>query len=173
MIAWKSGFVAALALGSVLSAPTLAGGTLAQPTGEVVLTVTGDIGVSNQGDSAVFDIEMLKALGEVTFATGTPWTDGVHEYTGVPLHALIEALGVTEGSIMATAINDYATEIPLTDAVEGGPILAYLQNGKLMSIREKGPLWLIYPYDLNEAYQADLIFSRSIWQLQRIDILAE
>jgi hypothetical protein len=173
MIAWKSCFVAALALGAILSAPTLAGGDLAKPTGEVVLTVTGDIGLSNQGDSAVFDIELLQTLGEVTFATGTPWTDGVHEYTGVPLQALIEALGVTEGSIKATAINDYATEIPLTDAVEGGPILAYLQNGKPMSIREKGPLWLIYPYDLNEAYQADVIFARSIWQLQRIDILAE
>jgi hypothetical protein len=38
-----------------------------------------------------------------------------------------------------------------------------------MSIREKGPLWLVYPYDLNKAYQSETIYSRSIWQLVRID----
>ena len=32
------------------------------------------------------------------------------------------------------------------------------------------PLWLIYPYDHNQAYQAELIYSRSIWQLVRLDL---
>lgn len=171
------GFIKAIgqtaALGALLSAAPLAAQDLPTPTGEIVLTVTGDIGAKNDGESAVFDIEMLRNMGEVSFSTSTPWTDGVQEFTGIPLHVLTEALGVTEGSIQATAINDYAIEIPVSDAVEGGPILAYMQNGKPMSVRDKGPLWLIYPYDLDEDYQAELIYSRSIWQLVRLDVAVD
>lgn len=163
----------AVAIGALLAAAPLAAEDLPQPTGEIILTVTGDIAATNDGESAVFDVEMLRNMGEVSFSTSTPWTDGVQEYTGIPLHALTKALGVTEGSIKATAINDYAIDIPVSDAVEGGPILAYMQDGKPMSVRDKGPLWLIYPYDLNEDYQAELIYSRSIWQLVRLDVAAD
>ena len=163
----------AVALGALLSAAPLAAKDLPTPKGEVILTVTGDIGAKNQGDSAIFDVDMLRQMGEVTFATSTPWTDGVQEFTGIPLNVLTKELGVTEGTIKATAINDYAIEIPLTDAVEGGPILAYMQNGKPMSVRDKGPIWVVYPYDLDQDYQAELIYSRSIWQLVRLDVAAD
>lgn len=172
MIAWIKR-IPVLALAAVLVGAPVAAKDLASPTGEVVLTVTGDIAARNQGDSAVFDLDMLRALGEVSFATTTPWTEGVQEFTGVSLEALVEELGVTGGSIKATAINDYAIDIPVSNAVEGGPILAYLQNGERMSVRDKGPLWLVYPYDLDEAYQTEVIFSRSIWQLVRLDVVAD
>lgn len=165
--------VPALALATLFSAAPLAAKDLQSPSGEIILTVTGDIGATNDGENAVFDVEMLREMGEVSFSTSTPWTEGVHEFTGIPLHVLTEALGVTGGSIKATAINDYAIDIPVSDAVEGGPILAYMQNGKAMSVRDKGPLWLIYPYDLDEDYQAELIYSRSIWQLVRLDVAAD
>lgn len=155
-----------------LSASAIAAEDLPAPTGEVLLTVTGDIQAKNQGDTAVFDAEMLKSLGEVTFETSTPWTEGVQSFTGVSLDRLMEELGVTEGSLKATAVNDYAIDIPVSDAVEGGPIVAYLQNGEPMSVREKGPLWLIYPYDLKAEYQSEVTFSRSIWQLVRLDVVA-
>ncbi len=155
---------------SIAAANAIVAETLPQPTGEVVLTVTGDIGVTNQGNSAVFDAAMLQALGEVSFDTTTPWTEGTQTFTGLPLHALMEALGVGEGTLVAKAVNDYSIEIPVTDAVEGGPIVAYLHNGKTMSVREKGPLWVVYPYDLNPDYQAEVIFSRSIWQLVSIEV---
>lgn len=158
-----------IALGTALAAAPVVAEDLPSPKGEIILTVSGDISARNQGESAVFDLEMLRGMGEVSFATTTPWTDGVQEFTGIPLHVLTETLGITTGSIKATAVNDYAIDIPIEDAVEGGPILAYLQNGEQMSVRDKGPIWLVYPYDLNEAYQAEVIFSRSIWQLVRLD----
>ena len=55
--------------------------------------------------------------------------------------------------------------------MEGGPIIAYMMNGEEMSVRNKGPLWLVYPYDLNHEYRSEVIYSRSIWQLDRIDVL--
>lgn len=156
----------------VVAVPALAN-DLPAPTGEIVLTMTGKIGVTNQADTAVFDIAMLKAIGEVTFKTSTPWTEGEQSFTGVPLDALLQSVGVTEGTLTARAINDYAVEIPVSDAVVDGPILAYLLNGEPMSVREKGPLWVVYPYDSKDDYQAEVIYSRSIWQLNSIDVKAE
>lgn len=72
--------------------------------------------------------------------------------------------------IDATAINDYSVEIPISDAVEGGPILAYKSDGAYMSRRDKGPIWLIYPYDQNADYRSETIYSRSIWQLDRLNV---
>lgn len=145
-----------------------AAGELPVPQGEVLLTVSGDIEVTNAEGSAVFDAEMLAALGEEVISTTTIWTDGVQEFRGVSLAALVSYLGVSSGTLVATAINDYIVEIPVADAIEGGPILAYENNGQTMSVRDKGPLWLVYPYDSDKAYQTEVIYSRSIWQLVKI-----
>ena len=72
--------------------------------------------------------------------------------------------------MQAIASNDYVITIPASDAVEGGPILAYLVDGELISLRENGPVWLIYPFDSNPAYQTEVIYSRSVWQLNRLKI---
>jgi hypothetical protein len=48
--------------------------------------------------------------------------------------------------------------------------VAYLRNGAEMSMRDKGPLWIVYPYDAKPDYQSELIYSRSIWQLDRIEV---
>jgi hypothetical protein len=127
--------------------------------------------VTNTKDAAVFDLEMLEALPTTTIETSTIWTEGVHSFQGVALKDLVDALGIDGKKLKATAVNDYAIEIPLTDAITGGPIIAYRIDGKVMSLREKGPLWVIYPYDSNSEYRKEVIFSRSIWQLDRIEAL--
>ena len=65
-------------------------------------------------------------------------------------------------------MNDYAVDIPIGDARDGGPIIAYEIDGKPMSVREKGPLWIVYPYDSKTEYRTETIYSRSIWQLDRL-----
>jgi hypothetical protein len=131
----------------------------------VILTVTG------LEEVAEYRLSDLEALGLWTVETSTIWSDGVQDFVGVSLLALLQDLGVTEGAFMARAINDYAVEVPVSDAVENGPIIAHHRNGEPMSIRDKGPLWLIYPYDQNAEYRSEVIYSRSIWQLDRIEIL--
>lgn len=143
---------------------------LAEPTGDVILTVSGDIGVTNRGDTAVLDLAMLEQLGSETIETTTIWTEGKQVFTGVPLVTLLDVLGVDEGTLHATAINDYTIEIPVEDVVPGGPMMAYLANGEPMSVRDKGPLWIVYPYDSNPEYQSETAYSRSIWQLDRISV---
>ena len=81
----------------------------------------------------------------------------------MPLRALLERLGIRKGQIQAIAANDYGVAIPVSDAVDGGPIIAFRRDGKEMSVRENGPLWIIYPSDSNPDYQTEAIYARSIW----------
>ncbi|MBE1281863.1 MAG: oxidoreductase [Rhodobacteraceae bacterium] len=138
--------------------------------GTPILTVTGDIGTKNADDKAVFDFDLLSSMDTVTFETTTIWTDGMQSFTGVELDDLLDAIGANGSVLRASAVNDYAVDIPASDAQDGGPIVAFLNNGERMSLRNKGPLWIVYPYDSKLEYQSELIFSRSIWQLNRIEV---
>jgi len=162
--------VLVLCLVSAFAIPALAQ-DFPGPNGKTVLTLSGDISVTNVDDTLALDREMLMALPATTIETSTIWTDGVHSFTGVALADLMEAVGVKDGTISATAINDYAVEIPLSDAQPGGPIIAYHLDGAPMSVREKGPLWVIYPYDSDAAFRTEVIYSRSIWQLDRLVVV--
>jgi hypothetical protein len=152
-----------------VSATPLWANELAMPKGDVILTVTGMISTTNVDESAQFDLEMLEALDKTEIETSTIWTEGTHSFEGVSLAVFAERLGIEGTTLRATAINDYAVDIPLSDAVENGPIVAYRMDGNTMSVRDKGPLWIIYPYDGNADYRSEVIYSRSIWQLDRIE----
>ncbi len=152
-----------------VSAAPLWADDLVSPKGDVILTVTGLLQKTNADDSAEFDLEMLEALDNTTIETSTIWTEGDHVFQGVSLAVLAEELGIEGTALRATAINDYTVEIPLSDAVVGGAIVAYMMDGKPMSVRDKGPLWVIYPYDSNADYRSEVVYSRSIWQLDRIE----
>lgn len=142
----------------------LALGSSAQ-AGDTVLTLT------HNGQTQMFDRAALEALGTTTIETTTIWTEGTQIFEGVSLVRLAQEIEAQDGTLLATAINDYTVEIPLSDAVENGPILAMTMNGAEMSVRDKGPLWIVYPYDADADYRTEVIYSRSIWQLDRIEVV--
>ncbi|WP_270726693.1 molybdopterin-dependent oxidoreductase [Shimia sp. Alg240-R146] len=143
----------------------------AAPTGSVILTVSGKIGAKNAEGTVQFDIDMLRALPAETVSTSTIWTEGVHVFTGVPLALLLDELGSSSSTLRALAINDYAIELPVSELQDKAPILAYEMNGEPMHRRDKGPLWIIYPYDSSAEYQTSLVYSRSVWQLDRLELV--
>ncbi|MCF2869853.1 molybdopterin-dependent oxidoreductase [Octadecabacter sp. G9-8] len=157
-----------VSLGAVL-AVGLSQSAMAQDSASTLLTISGEITLPSGDDTLSLDLDALMDLPVSTFETSTIWTDGVHSFTGVSLADLAEELGIEDGQFIATAINDYAVEIPLSDAVEGGPIIAYLMDGEEMTVRDKGPLWVIYPYDSDAEYRSEVVYSRSIWQLDRLE----
>lgn len=166
----RRAFLATLGVVLALGGPAASGDSLPSPQGSILLTVTGDIAVTNSGDSAQFDLEMLKALGTIEYQTETLWTTGTVTFNGPALSSLLDRLGVSSGTIRAQAINDYAIEIPVADIETEAPMIAYAMNGENMSRREKGPLWVIYPYDSDAKYRSEVVYSRSIWQLDRIEV---
>lgn len=117
-----------------------------------------------------YTLAQLRALGEVQVETSTIWTEGDQEFVGVPLRTLMTGLGIENGTVTASAVNDYAVVIPLADANAMAPIIAYERNGATMSLRDKGPLWVIYPYDADPAYRTEETYTRSIWQLNRLAV---
>ena len=143
---------------------------LPHPTGKPILTVTGKIAVTNAGGNAVFDREMIEALGETSFSTTTPWYDGPHKFEGVPLRKLLDTVGGAGDRLVVTALNDYVTEIPIADAREFGVILALKRDGQYMPVSDKGPIFIIYPFDSNATLKAQVYYKRSAWQVSRIEV---
>jgi hypothetical protein len=144
---------------------------LAKPAGDVVLTVDGAITTQNGEGRADFDMDMLRAMPSVKFKTSTPWTDGAVEFEGVPLKALFEAVGATGKSIKASALNDYIADVDLDTIISSGAILAYRLNGADISVRDKGPLWIMFPFDEKPQYKAETVYSQSVWQLRKLTFL--
>lgn len=163
----------ALAVGFLLPLTTAlwASDDLGTPSGDVILTVSGTIDATNVDDTAQFDMEMLRALPATSISTTTIWTEGVLMFTGVPLASLLETLGSSGSTLRASAINDYTVEMSTDTFETGAPILAYEMNGATMHRRDKGPLWIIYPFDSDPKYRSAQVYSRSVWQLDRIEIV--
>lgn len=143
---------------------------LPAPTGDVILTISGNIKNTNVGDTAQFDHAMLAELGTVSISTSTPWYDQIVTFEGTPLEAVMKRVGAEGESIRATALNDYETMIPLADAYDTPVILATKLNGEEMSVRDKGPIFVIYPYDSEDRFQSQTYYARSAWQVTRLVI---
>lgn len=160
-----------LLLTLVLWSPASAG-ELAKPTGEVILTISGSIENVNKNRVAEFDLPMLETLARSSFVTTTPWTADPTTFEGVALTDLLAAVGAKGSAMTVTALNDYSATVPLSDA-QSGAILAYRINGDYFSVREKGPLWLIYPFDASPQLKREEVYARSVWQIRKIDIIAD
>ena len=140
------------------------------PTGPVILSVTGKVSGGNAPDGAHFDLALLEKLPRQTFSTKTPWFAQPRRFTGVLLRDLLAAVGSGPAKLGAVALNDYRVEIPEEDVARGGAMLAYLIDDKPMSVREKGPLVIIYPFDDRPELRSAVHYSRAIWQLRSLDI---
>lgn len=129
--------------------------------------------LTSGGNEVTFrlDLEALEALGPSEIVTSTLWTNGVNRFRGVYLHQLIEELGLDGERLRAKSINDFAAEIPMDDGLTRHAILAYQMNGAEMSRRNKGPLWIIYPFDQSPRFRTETIYARALWQLNRIEVI--
>jgi hypothetical protein len=140
------------------------------PKGKVILTIHGKhLGHPNVGETAQFDLEMLEALPGREASVDTPWIKDRTTFSGPFLRSVLQAAGATGESMTLSAINDYSAEVPFEDA-EMDTILATRLNGKPMSVRDKGPLFLIYPFDRNRDLYNEKYFNRSVWQIDEIEI---
>ncbi len=157
-------------LASVLPFAAMAA-DLAQPQGEVILTVTGLIENTNSDGAARFDLAMLSELASRETVTETPWHDGTPTFSGPLGTALLEAVGATGGTLRITALNDYAVDVPVDDLLTYPAIFATHKDGEPMAVREKGPLFLIYPFSEYPELLNEQIFGRSAWQIATIEVL--
>lgn len=143
---------------------------LEPPEGRVILTVRGDIETTNQNGQAAFDAAMLAALDGRTIETETPWHEGEQTFRGPLARSVLEAVGADGEAVVASALNDYAAEIPVSDFERYDVILATHLNGERMSVRERGPIFVIYPFDTNPDLHQETIYGRSVWQVNELTV---
>jgi hypothetical protein len=143
---------------------------LPAPTGPVVLTVSGAIGNTNGDGVARFDMASLEAMAGRSATMETPWTEKSTQFSGPLLRNVLAAVGAKGSTVTLVALNDYSSDIPLSDAMDFDTMLATRMDGKPMSVRDKGPLFLIYPFDLSADLYNEKYFSRSVWQIKEIKV---
>jgi hypothetical protein len=152
------------------SQPVLAQQALAAPNEKIILTISGKISATNRDGAAAFDLAMLEAMGLVAVETMTPWYTSKVKFEGVPMARLLKAVGASGEKLTISALNDYKTEIPVDDFEKFGTILALKRDGQYMPVSDKGPLFVIYPYDSNPELKAQKYYSRSAWQVAKIEV---
>ena len=144
---------------------------LPTPTGKVILTISGRIGAFNVGQTACFDREMLEALDWSSFTTATPWYDSPVTFAGVHMSKLMQTVQAAGDAVVAAALNDYETRIPMGDFNQFNVLLALKRNAEYMPVREKGPLFIVYPYDSDPELKSQKYYGRSAWQLARLVVV--
>ena len=159
---------------SLLSLPLRSLPAAAAP-GPALLALSGPrLGPPAEGGRFAFDLAALRQLPQRKFVTSTPWYNERSEFSGPLLRDLLKAAGAPatgDGTLRCTALNDYRVEIPLEDTRRFDVVVAHLLNGKPMSVREKGPLFVIYPFDDDPQLRTTTYFSRCIWQLKAIELV--
>jgi hypothetical protein len=156
------------ALFFLTSVPAAMAAALQQPTGPVILTVTGAIENTNEGQRAVFDNTMLEKIGLVKLHTSSTWTDGVAEFEGVLASKLLDAVGAKGATVTAIAANDYQIDLSI-DELRRYPILFAMKlNGNKLQMRDKGPLWVIYPRDQFPELAGEKHNHKWIWQIKTL-----
>lgn len=164
-----SGFLFCFVIASNLFASAHAEeAVLALPKDAPILTIEGKIAVTNSDGKAIFDRGMLEELGMTTVRTMTPWFDDPVIFEGVRADRLMDLVRASGQEAVAIALNDYRAIVPLSDFTQYGVILALKRDGKYMPVSDKGPLFIVYPYDSDPLLQSQQFYARSVWQLTRL-----
>ena len=127
--------------------------------------------VSTPEQSATYTLEELLALPQTTVVTTNDYVDTATTFQGPRLRAVLEPLNVgPDATLKMVALNDFSSSVPAVDAFDYDVILAVLRDGEPMSVRDKGPIWVIYPMDDHAELRDEAFNGRLVWQLKTIAI---
>lgn len=153
---------------SIAAAARPEAGELPEPTGRPVLEVSGAIGRTNAPGQALFDLAMLEALGMRELVTTTPWTEGEQRFSGVDPRSLLRAVEARGTELEIAALDGYRAVVPVADLERFPMLLATRRDGRPMPVRERGPLWLVYPWSTHPETTGQPYRGRAVWQLRSI-----
>jgi hypothetical protein len=117
----------------------------------------------------LLDMAALQAMPSRRIKTRTPWHEGEPVFAGPLLRTVLAAAQVSANALRLYALNDYWVDIPADDAHKLDVIVATSIDSQPISVRDKGPLFVMYPFDSQPQLRNAVYFSRCIWQLRRIE----
>jgi hypothetical protein len=124
-----------------------AGEKIAAPEGEVVLTVSGDIGTANKGKELELDLASLEQMRRVRVEAAEPFLKRRVMFEGVLLSDLLAVAGVPDSAskISLTALDDYKVDFKVADVRSSQMLLATKADGKHMPVDRSGPIRVVFP----------------------------
>jgi hypothetical protein len=169
------------------AAVALGAGLPAAAEGPVLLTVTGDVANPNRGavdpeydklfafnnvsfeEATEFDVESLAELPQATVRTDFPMGGETVEFTGPLLEDVLAAAGATGETVTVQAMDGYAIEVPVSDMVAKGAVVALARDGKPLGIGDFGPTQIVFPRG-DRPDLADMNDDWWIWQIFHIKV---
>jgi len=131
------------------------------------IVIAGKTDMSANG-AVHLSIDAFEALAPKTIIkTSTPWHVET-TFSGVSGADFVRIAGVHSDKLIVRATNDYQTTIPVSDLMEHGVLFVTRMNGKRIGLREKGPIFVIYPFDQAPELNTEVYIGRSIWQIKKI-----
>jgi hypothetical protein len=148
------------------------GDAIPSPTEAVVVRVSGALTNTNDGDALVLDLATIEQMGVVRYLVHDPWLDEDLEFSGVLLSTFLDVLGASPEAqaVHFVAIDDYAVDITVEDIRRWPILLATRTNGAPMSLEDKGPTRVIFPYDQVAEIDQLLYKDLWIWQIAEIEV---
>jgi len=138
------------------------------PQGEPILWISGKISHSNSASGIEMDEAMLQALDSGTIHTNNHVIEQVTEYSGPTLISLLEYVGATGTQVKVRAWDEYFATIPIADIKAYQVLLATHESGERMTIDDKGPFFIVFPFSDNPELKNDYYYSLSVWQIKEI-----
>jgi hypothetical protein len=144
---------------------------VAQPTGPVVLSLTGKIGTTNGPGRLDFDMETLEKLGMIEFTVDDPYLKRATTYQGVILQRVLDIARLPQDAttLHAIALNDYATDVPIKPINQWPVMLATKRDGQRMPVADKGPIEIVFPYN-SFTIDPTVYDPMWVWQLRSFEV---
>lgn len=104
-------------------------------------------------------------------STSTPWHDDIAKYTGILIQNFLDQYEDGEFSeISISAMNGYTVDSDIRTFVNAGAMLVWLMNDAPISVHNKGPIVVIFPWSQNGSLREDIFTSLAVWHVNSIHI---
>lgn len=113
----------------------------------------------------------LLSLPQQTFKTHHTWSKEADEFSGPLLQDVLNQVCPKASKLKLKAINDYQVDLDFDKIKQYEPVLALSMNGERLTIRNKGPIWIMIPFDKYTSVPERSLDEALVWQLSHIKIL--
>jgi len=130
---------------------------------------SSELTIRSGNSDLTFDRQELEAFPQNVIFTHSPYFAGQRQFSGPTLERLISAFGLTgEDTISLEALNGYKASGSIAEILTLNPIVATRMNNKPMSVRDRGPYWVILPLSDRPELDNEDFHRLMVWQLREI-----
>lgn len=137
---------------------------------ELLFTVSGKNSSGAAIELTITDA-MLSQIGVTQISTKVvSQGDFVRTVRGAKVEDVLNASGLVGDTVHVVALDGYAVDLPRGDFAKYPALFATEIDGKKLSVRDKGPAWIIYPVSDFKELDDPVFEARSVWQLKTVTV---